>query len=206
MNEPSHADKTGGASVWYGWLAPADGVVTFATTGSGFDTLLAVYTGASVDQLTPVTSDDDSGGAFASRVTCNVIQGTEYILAVDGLGARTGRIFLAWDLDTLSPSAPVITSSPASRTVPAGSPVALQVTVQSATAVAYQWFKDDDKLDGETGATLTIPAFTVDDIGAYVVRVINASEFPAFSVPALPCSGIARDSRTSTSALAVIAG
>jgi hypothetical protein len=57
--EPNHAGNAGGASVWYLWTAPATGNAEFDTIGSGFDTLLAVYTGASVDQLTLVAQNDD---------------------------------------------------------------------------------------------------------------------------------------------------
>src|SRR5829696_10582956 len=46
--EPDHAGDAGGASVWYGWTAPHDGPATVDTCDSGFDTLLAVYTGGSV--------------------------------------------------------------------------------------------------------------------------------------------------------------
>ena len=60
--EPLHAGNAGGASVWYRWVAPSTGVATFDTFGSGFDTVLAVYTGPSVDALTPVASNDDALG------------------------------------------------------------------------------------------------------------------------------------------------
>jgi hypothetical protein len=42
-NEPLHAGKPGGHSVWVSWLAPADGVAEFSTDGSTFDTLLSAY-------------------------------------------------------------------------------------------------------------------------------------------------------------------
>src|SRR5438552_3144145 len=35
--------RTNGASIWYRWTAPNDGLVTFDTVGSAFDTVLAVY-------------------------------------------------------------------------------------------------------------------------------------------------------------------
>ncbi|MGH9968579.1 MAG: peptidoglycan DD-metalloendopeptidase family protein, partial [Pyrinomonadaceae bacterium] len=50
--EPNHAGNTGGASVWYRWQPSSSGSATFATNGSNFDTLLAVYTGSSVSGLT----------------------------------------------------------------------------------------------------------------------------------------------------------
>ena len=47
--EPNHAGNTGGKSVWYTWTAPTTGTATIDTLGSSFDTLLAIYTGSSVD-------------------------------------------------------------------------------------------------------------------------------------------------------------
>src|SRR5439155_685200 len=58
--EPTHAGNIGGASVWYSWTAPSTGQLTLNTTGSGFNTLLAVYTGSIVSGLTPVVSNDDA--------------------------------------------------------------------------------------------------------------------------------------------------
>src|SRR5438876_8936006 len=47
--EPNHAGNSGGHSIWYCWTAPDSGSVTFDTIGSNFDTLLAVYTGDTVN-------------------------------------------------------------------------------------------------------------------------------------------------------------
>ena len=44
--EPFHAGVSGGASVWWSWRAPTQGIVTISTAGSSFDTVLGVYTGA----------------------------------------------------------------------------------------------------------------------------------------------------------------
>ena len=82
--EPSHADNGGGQSIWWTWTAPGNGTVVLNTSGSGFDTLLAVYTGSSVSQLTTVASNDDSPTGLTSRLTFNAIGGTAYQIAVDG--------------------------------------------------------------------------------------------------------------------------
>ena len=58
--EPNHAGNAGGASIWYNWTAPANGSVTIDTVGGTIDSLLAVYTGSSVNALTSVTSDHGS--------------------------------------------------------------------------------------------------------------------------------------------------
>jgi len=57
--EPDHAGNPGGSSIWYVWTAPSSGGFTFDTCGSGFDTVLAVYTGDTLATLTPVAAGDD---------------------------------------------------------------------------------------------------------------------------------------------------
>jgi len=56
--EPNHAGKPGGKSVWYAWKPDRSGIATFQTTGSTFDTLLAVYTGSSLSNLAPIASNE----------------------------------------------------------------------------------------------------------------------------------------------------
>ena len=92
--EPNHADKVGGVSVWYRWTAPADGRATLNTCGSGFDTLLGVYTGASVDALTSVVGNDDACG-LQSSVAFDTSEGETYRIAVDGLQGATGAFTLS---------------------------------------------------------------------------------------------------------------
>ena len=95
--EPDHAGKSGGASVWWTWKAPAAGEVTFDTRGSGFDTLLAVYTGDSVSRLTEVASNDDvEVGRRQSEVRFTAQQGETYHVAVDSFGSKRGAIVLNW--------------------------------------------------------------------------------------------------------------
>src|SRR3954452_5894612 len=89
--EPSHAGNSGGGSVWYKWTAPANGNASFDTIGSGFDTLLAVYTGSSVDALTPVASNDDYlGYKWTSSLGFAAVSGTTYWIAVDGYDDGSG--------------------------------------------------------------------------------------------------------------------
>src|SRR5262245_62081586 len=60
--EPNHANRAGGKSVWWRWTAPGNGEVMVDTIGSSFDTLLGVYTGTSVSNLTMVAGNDDYDG------------------------------------------------------------------------------------------------------------------------------------------------
>jgi hypothetical protein len=83
-DEPNHSpDGDGGhRSVWYVWQAPATGTATIDTLGSGFDTVLAVYTGNGVP-LTVVGKNDDFNER-TSRVQFAATAGTFYRIAVDG--------------------------------------------------------------------------------------------------------------------------
>ena len=93
--EPAHAGSAAARSVWWAWTAPAAGVVIASTAGSDFDTVLAVYTGTDVAALTPVASDDQSGGTNTSRLTFTASAGTIYRIAVDGYLGAVGNIALA---------------------------------------------------------------------------------------------------------------
>ncbi|MEA2931627.1 MAG: hypothetical protein QOI56_412, partial [Actinomycetota bacterium] len=99
IGEPDHAGATGGASIWYRWVAPATDTFTFETcSDNAVDTQLAVYTGIAVDALSPVASDDNGCGS-QSRVTFDATAGTTYSIAVDGdngFGPSTGTIVLHW--------------------------------------------------------------------------------------------------------------
>jgi hypothetical protein len=99
--EPSHAGQPGGRSVWYKWVAPANGSATFSTAGSAIDTLLAVYSGTAVNALTVMAQNDDiSTTDPRSRVVFNAVAGRTYFIAVDGYNGASGSITLTWSLTT----------------------------------------------------------------------------------------------------------
>ena len=95
--EPYHAGYSGGASIWWSWTAPRSDTVSIGTGMSGFDTLLGVYTGASVTALTTVASNDDEpeAGDGTSKVVFNAVAGQTYQIAVDGYSGASGSVRLA---------------------------------------------------------------------------------------------------------------
>lgn len=95
-NEPTHATTFGRRSVWYCWSAPRNGVVVWDTLGSDFDTTLAIYTGNSVNALTEVASDNDSGLNGTSVARFSASASTIYHVVVDGRGTAMGNIKLNW--------------------------------------------------------------------------------------------------------------
>src|SRR6185503_9357102 len=83
VGEPSHAGKGSVTnSVWISWWAPTNGIATFSTLGSAFDTVLAVYRGTNVNTLTRIAADDDGAGFHCSKVSFNATAGTYYQIAV----------------------------------------------------------------------------------------------------------------------------
>src|SRR5262249_37899379 len=95
--EPNHAGNSGGSSVWYTWTAPSTSPVTFDTCISGFDTLLAVYTGNNVGALSLISSNSNiSSNNPRSRLTFTPVSGTTYKIAVDGANGANGNYTLRW--------------------------------------------------------------------------------------------------------------
>jgi hypothetical protein len=102
-NEPNHANQPGGKSVWWTWTPPASGTYSITTRGSGFDTLVGIYTGSTLATLTKVASDDDGPNMDTeSLVTFDAVGGTVYQVAVDGYGGDAGNIVLSVYPDTAS--------------------------------------------------------------------------------------------------------
>jgi uncharacterized repeat protein (TIGR01451 family) len=98
-DEPDHAGNAGGKSVWWKWTASFTGVATIDTHGSGFDTLLGVYTGTELSGLNQVAANDNDGSAGGtSSVAFTAAAGTEYHITVDGYGGAAGPVNLNWNI------------------------------------------------------------------------------------------------------------
>jgi Pro-kumamolisin, activation domain/Divergent InlB B-repeat domain len=99
VGEPDIAGNAGGASIWWKYKAPGDGVLTLNTTNSTFDTLLGLYTGPDVASLTTIADNDDAyPGALGgfSLLTQAVRAGQIYYIAVDGYDGATGTVSLSY--------------------------------------------------------------------------------------------------------------
>jgi hypothetical protein len=170
--EPNHAGKRSSKSVWYERFAHNSGVATFSTKGSGFDTLLAVYTGNDVRHLTEVARDEDRGGFFTSTLRFNAVEGQTYRIAVDGFGGREGFFLLQWSLDAGAPPLPVILAHPSSQSVQPGGSATLSVGA-TGNGLTYQWSFFGTEIPGAVNATLSRFNVQAGDVGAYTVRVRN---------------------------------
>lgn len=91
--EPMHGGGEGGSSVWWSWTPARTGTASISGAGSGFGTLVSVYTGTGLDALTRIADAAGTGEA-----TFVVQQGTEYLIAVDGMAGGSGGVVLTRQL------------------------------------------------------------------------------------------------------------
>lgn len=156
-------------SVWLSWTAPTNGVATFATIGSTFDTILGVYTGTTVSALSEVAVDDDLGGYHTSFVTFNATANTKYQIYVGSLDADGGDILFGWMLNSNVQPLPTILSKPTDLTVLPGAAASLCVQYQSSAPVTIQWYHNDQPIPGANQPCLQWTQLTVADLGKYQV-------------------------------------
>jgi hypothetical protein len=166
------------------------GIATIGTTGSTFDTLLAVYQGSAVSNLFAVASDEDDGGFFASGLRFNAIRGIEYEIAVDGYYGAEGEFDFGWQEEDTSHLLPFISTQPASLTVAPDQSATFTVGAQRVCGqghtncpnanefpdgqiplITYQWFLNGNAVTGEISASITITDVTSSAVGAYTVQV-----------------------------------
>lgn len=105
--EPFHAGNGGGKSVWFFWHSQTNGIVNLSTFGSNYDTLLAVYTGSSLNALTQVAANDDgNNNDMSSSLDFIATEGTTYVIAVDGYNGSSGILQMTLSL-TVGGTGPV---------------------------------------------------------------------------------------------------
>jgi len=106
--EPDEPDilGNGGSSVWWTWIAPADGIHEVNTFRSDFDTILYVFVGDPLVDVEPqvTAQSDNSSDQEQSRTQFTAVAGTAYQIAVHGKLGVTGAIELTIRPFTLAAS------------------------------------------------------------------------------------------------------
>jgi len=184
LGEPDHAFSLGGHSIWYEWTLPLEGFATIDLSGSTFDTLLAVYTGESVDALTLVTQNDDSLGTPRSRVQFITEPGVTYHIAVDGYAGDQGSVTLTYSNEIVPV---VIRTQPQSRDAIVGEQVQFRVTADGIPA-HYQWYLNGAAVPGAQIPTLTFTNVQATNAGNYTIVITNALSAVTSSVARLTVS------------------
>jgi hypothetical protein len=206
--EPAHAFDPADASVWWSWTAPATGRVQIDTYGSGFDTVLGVYTGAAVNSLTEIASNDDAGSGQQSKVIFLALSNATYRIAVDGLVFEEGRI----SLHVLSAPAPPPNDAFSGRIAVAGLPATAHGSNIAATAEAGEPPHANEPADASVWWSWTAPASGRVEINTFgsgfdtVLAVYTGAAMGALTtIAANNNDGAGLQSRTTFSAQAGVA-
>ena len=170
-SEPIHWNLSGTASsVWYRWTAPATGLASIDTVGSSLDTILAVYSGSTLANLSRLTQDDDRGGNRTSLVSFSATAGTTYYLVVGSASSGSrGAFRLNWQLSAIL----AITTQPVAQTIAAGGSATLSVAASAANAT-YQWSRNGTAIPGATTSTLNLGSAALGSDASYTVTVTAA--------------------------------
>jgi hypothetical protein len=171
--EPNHCGEAGGASYWFSYLAPASGQLSVNTLGTGFNNVLAIYTGSPTNfpGLVSVACSSTNSGNGNEAVLFPASIGTNYYIVVDGVGGATGLVILNYSLG----APPIITNQPSSQTVNFGSNATFSVGATGTPVLSYQWrFNTTNILAGQTGTFLTVTNAQSTNAGEYTVVVTNS--------------------------------
>jgi len=188
--EPNHAGATSATtSVWWRYTPTSTGQVTIETTGSNFDTVLAVYTGSAVNALTAIASNDDIDGANnrQSRVQFYAMEGIQYQVAVAGWNANVGYI----NLKTTGGGG--VTPPPTARLVAAVTPVARRGVVGGSAITAFATvISPVDSGAPATGCTIVRPVDGQPYAFSYAERLLPSSSLGPTNAPFTLTVGQAR--------------
>lgn len=138
--EPNHVGYAGGKSVWWSWTAPYSGKFVVDTIGSTFNTLLAVYSGSTVDALDLIAQDDQSGGNSTSLLRFDAQAGERYEIAVDGWAGYSGQISLR--ISECPPPVIQLPYSVTQRTTTNGVEIEFCAQVSGSGLGPFEWFVD----------------------------------------------------------------
>ncbi len=178
--EPRHhhnGNGNGTRSAWLSWTAPSSGTVTMNTIGSGFDTVMVVYTNANPASPTlaglvrVVSNDDVSNTNVNSQVVFGAVAGVTYEIAMDGYVAGVGGP-LVFRMNLPNPN-PVILINPTNNLVNPGANVTFSVTAGGPGPLRYQWRFGNSDILNATSSTYAINNVQAANQGIYTVVVSN---------------------------------
>jgi len=154
--------STPAAGVWHHLVVTYDGV----TERAYVDGVLNAQEAKSLNiwDGDPVTL----GWALSSALVYESVPFSGYVagLRVHSKALTAGQVADNFGLGSLAAGPVYITGQPLSATVPEFSPVSFQASAVGALPVAYQWYRNDAPISGETNPLLSLPNVTAADNGA----------------------------------------
>ncbi len=112
FNEQAHSEKGPFNSVWWKLTPTSNCFFDINTYGSTFDTVLAIYSGSSVDALSPIASNDNETNSFTGNSSLTNVfleSGKTYYVAVAGAEeTEAGLVHLLWSYTETGIPEPVL--------------------------------------------------------------------------------------------------
>jgi hypothetical protein len=227
--EPNHKYE-GGSSIWYKWVASADGTATFTAIGTNFDPLMASYSGTELSALTQLAAAW-SHAINTTSISFPVSAGSTYYIAIDGYYGESGNVKLTWDLESSVVKTLTVTANPGTFTEGGGAnastgtvsrsgstsaaltvnlsssntgaatvPATVVIPANSASANFSITAVDDNVVDGSQTATITTTAAGLTS-GTISVTVTD-NDTPGISVT--PSSGLTTNEGGAQSTFTVV--
>lgn len=165
----------GGKTMWFEFIAPESGIITFNSRGSSFDTTLRLFRGTALRELRPITLDDDRGGFYTSLLRFNVVRGEAYQIQLDGFsqqGRGGGPFTVSWNLKVTPDTIPVVITNPERQAVKEGERAVFKIELENPNN-RIQWLRNGVEIPGATDPVLFIPIARREDVGRYSARVTS---------------------------------
>ncbi len=189
--EPIHNGLVATRSLWWTYRSPGYANVTVTVTPDLAPTVVAVYTGGSLDSLEPVPGTLLYRSAPGTAFRFVSVPDAHYRIALESGAEAGGASRVSVAAEPFPAVLPKITRQPVSAVAGLGSVVTFSVTATGTPAVSFQWFREGLMLPGATKATLQISPVRGTNAGAYTVVVSNIvgvvrSEPAVLEVPLVP--------------------
>ncbi len=171
-NEPTHAGvPTASASLWWSYAPTNNGPVLVDTAGSTFNSIVAVYTNASLATLGEVASADDFGTRKQAFVVFDGKAGTTYRIAVASFSPNTtGTIYL-----NVAPKGTADTNPPV---VSVSSPISGFTVATNRVLVVGTAVDPDPVPSGISDITIRVnPGGAIETIGGPTASLITSSNW-----------------------------
>jgi hypothetical protein len=177
VGEPRTGGRRGVHSLWVSWVAPTNGIATFDTHGSSFDTLMSAYTLSPTNATTvndlheEARNDDDPAAPPTSLIQFGAIAGRSYQIAVDGYESETGLVIMSWSFVPSDEPPPLIVSTPNDQAAKQGDTVSLTVNLIASANTKFDWYFNDNFITNQTSTNLVIAGLQPTNVGRYKLRV-----------------------------------
>lgn len=173
--DPFEPQPCGGidATMWYAITPIADATVTVDTFGSGFDTVLAVYTGPALSSVQVVECNNNAPGTGQSEVVFQATGGLTYYIQAGGFYGKKGSLKVNIDCE----GSCLVTSTVANDDVLQAESLALLLTSVTQSTVGATLEPREPMLSSCDGVGATVWYTFAPSVSAVQAVETNGSDF-----------------------------